>query len=226
MAGGRDHDARKLTHLVLFVARQCEPDATFGSVKLNKILFFSDFDAFSGLGTSITGARYQHLPEGPALAAMVPLVRDIQSAGLAREIAGTEGPKHRRLVALADADVDLFSPHELAIVTHWITTFWGMSARDVSDFAHETVAWRITHDRQEIPYGTALISTDEPCPLNRSVVELGGGLSLGVQRSSLRLAAMRPRRATGPAVSATPASLLAKQRPVSTSRPGRYGCGG
>ncbi len=147
MAGGRDYDARKLRELVLFVARQCESDRTFGSVKLNKILYFADSEAYVRLGQSITGARYQHLPEGPALAAMID---------------GFEGPKHRRAIALRDPDLAGFSADEIAAVTEWIVTFWGMSARDVSDYSHETVAWRITRDRQEIPYGAALLPSDEP----------------------------------------------------------------
>jgi len=162
VAGGRDYDARKLRELVLFVARQCESDRTFGSVKLNKILYFADSEAYVRLGQSITGARYQHLPEGPALAAMVPLMREMTSEGLVREIDGFEGPKHRRAIALRDPDLAGFSADEIAAVTEWIVTFWGMSARDVSDYSHETVAWRITRDRQEIPYGAALLPSDEP----------------------------------------------------------------
>lgn len=157
-----NQNTRKLTNLILFIARQCEGDRTFGSVKLNKILFYADFAAFRTLGAPITGARYQHLPEGPALAAMVPVIRDMTAGGKAREIQGTEGPKHRRLVALVDPDIGLFSAAEIALVTEYITKFWGVSAAEVSLFSHDTMAWRLTDDLQEIPYGTAFLSFVTP----------------------------------------------------------------
>src|SRR5687767_12671710 len=110
MAGGRNYDAQKLKQLVLFIAEQCEADRTFGSVKLNKILWNADFAAYRELGQSITGARYQHQPEGPVLLPMLPVVRELEAQGAARQIQGSEGPRHRRLIALTQPDLTDFTP--------------------------------------------------------------------------------------------------------------------
>jgi hypothetical protein len=162
MNGDREYDARRLRELILFIARRCEGDPTFGSIKLNKILWYSDFAAFASLGKSITGARYQHLPEGPALVAMVPVLRDMTIEQEIREVRGTEGPKHRRAVALREPDLSLFEAEEVGIVTEFITELWAVPAHEVSALSHETMAWRLTEDRQEIPYGMAFLSAEEP----------------------------------------------------------------
>lgn len=157
----RTYDPTKLKETILFVAHQCEGDPTFGSVKLNKILWYSDFDAYRKHGEAITAARYQHQPEGPVLLAMPPIKREMQAEGLVREIQGTQGPTHKRLVALRQPDLSQFSAQEIALVTEYITKFWHVSAKKVSDYSHTTMAWRLTVNGQEIPYAAAF-AADEP----------------------------------------------------------------
>src|SRR6266487_3415423 len=45
----------KLRELILHICIRSEDDEAFGAVKLNKLLFFSDFHAFLRLGKPITG---------------------------------------------------------------------------------------------------------------------------------------------------------------------------
>ena len=53
---------QKFKELVIYIAGRCESDPYFGAVKLNKLLFFSDFFAYAKLGNPITGAEYMKLP--------------------------------------------------------------------------------------------------------------------------------------------------------------------
>ncbi|MEP6936295.1 MAG: type II toxin-antitoxin system antitoxin SocA domain-containing protein [Nitrospirota bacterium] len=48
------------------IAHKGKTDPRLGSVKLNKLLYYADFTAYRNLEKAITGAEYQHLPEGPA----------------------------------------------------------------------------------------------------------------------------------------------------------------
>src|SRR5438034_140375 len=56
---------RRFKDLLLYVAERLGDDPTFGETKLNKVLFFSDFQAFRVLGRPITGAEYQRNIYGP-----------------------------------------------------------------------------------------------------------------------------------------------------------------
>lgn len=49
----------KLRELVLYVCTASEGDESFGSVKLNKLLFYSDFLSYLQHGIPITGQEYQ-----------------------------------------------------------------------------------------------------------------------------------------------------------------------
>src|SRR5574341_367355 len=63
------HDERfdrdKLAELIMFFASESASDRLFGSTKLNKLLFLSDFLSYGYRGCSITGTTYIHQKRGP-----------------------------------------------------------------------------------------------------------------------------------------------------------------
>ena len=60
------YNERKPGELIVLIASLSRDDPAFGDVKLNKLLFFSDFLAYTNLGHPTTGAEYQKLDFGPA----------------------------------------------------------------------------------------------------------------------------------------------------------------
>ena len=60
------YSEEKLRELILLIAHKSKADPRLRAVKLNQPLYYADFTAYRRLGKSITGAEYQHLPEGPA----------------------------------------------------------------------------------------------------------------------------------------------------------------
>ena len=147
----------------MYIAECSADDPHFGKIKLNKILFFSDFRAFQQLGESVTGAVYQHLPQGPAPHQMLPVFKVLKQDQAVRiQNEHTFGGVQERVVPLRDPDLSLFSGVEIALVDQVIRELWGLNNSEVSDLSHDTMAWRLTRDYQEIPYGTALLCADPP----------------------------------------------------------------
>jgi len=161
VAGGTDYDREKLAELVLYIADRSISDARFGKTKLNKILFFSDFTAFRLHGRSITGAEYQHLPEGPCPHQLLPVLESLGTDII--ETREQVGPyTQKRLIAMRKARVELFSGPEIAIVDAVISELAPLTNKQSSELSHETNAWRLTHDKQEVPYSMAVLSMEEP----------------------------------------------------------------
>jgi hypothetical protein len=170
MAYKVEFNEKKFRDLILYIAHKSEADPRLGAVKLNKILFYSDFNAFRELGASISGATYQHLEEGPAPREMLPVRR----AMLASEEAKIEsrvyfGRKQDRLVPLRPVD-QLLSPDERRIVDEVISEFWHMDAKQISRYSHDEYGWRLTDEGESIPYSSALFSAD---PLTQEQIERG-----------------------------------------------------
>ena len=173
----------KLRELVLHVADLSKSDPRFGATKLNKLLFYMDFGTYRLLGTPITGATYQHYPQGPVpkeLADTRSILIDCGDAEMEYRpyFTGTQ----ERIVPHREADLDFFSKQELSIVRDVVEEFWTYNARGISDYSHEEWAWKVTADLEDIPYYTAWVSSE---PLTAEQVEKGRAIaaSLGLVTS-------------------------------------------
>lgn len=167
----RRYDSTRFKELILFFIHEGEDDPTLGAVKLNKLLFYADRRAYLELGRAITGAKYVHLEEGPAPAALVPVRREMIEAGdVAPEVRWYVSHAQDRLVAKRKPDTRRFTDDEIRIARDVIRDLRDMNAADVSRLSHREWGWRLTSQLEEIPERTAWLSAE---PLNSSQVEGG-----------------------------------------------------
>jgi hypothetical protein len=171
----RQHQEHKLGELILLVAELSQDDPAFGDVKLNKLLFFSDFLAFTNLGRAITGVDYFKLEHGPAPRRMLPVRAELVRRGAVRtEQRGVAYPR-TVTVPLRPANRRLFSRRELDLVAEVVELFDHADATTISDISHRVSAgWNLVGLKEAIPYETALIVT-EPPPL--AALEFGRDLA-------------------------------------------------
>lgn len=153
----------KLKELILYISEKCASQSKYGAVKLNKILYFSDFLYFAVYGSPITGVEYQKLEHGPAPKRLVPLREElIQDGSLAiQNIQLISGGTMKKPVNLRRADLSLFSASEIAVVDQVIEAVRGATADRISELSHRKVGWKVARDREVIPYSTIFLS-DEP----------------------------------------------------------------
>jgi hypothetical protein len=154
---------RKLTELILYIANLCKDDPFFGSTKLNKILYFSDFLAYGNLGKAITGVAYQHLEKGPAPRMLVPVrSRMIENGDLRLDSRMDPfGYEQKRPVALREANIALFETMQLELVTQVKIALSNANATEASNISHREVGWKTTKMKETIPYPSIFLS-DEP----------------------------------------------------------------
>lgn len=151
------YDADKFKELVLYIAQKSVDDSTYGAVKLNKLLFFSDFLAYANLGESITGATYQKLQHGPCARALLPVQGELIAKNEAVVVpVGVSGNfTQKRLVALRAPDLTLFKPDEIALVDSVIEQLKGATATKVSRFSHRwSLGWKAASIGEDVPYQT------------------------------------------------------------------------
>ncbi|VDS08868.1 hypothetical protein PARHAE_02053 [Paracoccus haematequi] len=161
-----ERGVQRFRELIIYISKQCSEDPTFGAVKLNKILYHSDFTAFEKFGVPLTGMRYFKLRQGPAPKALVPTRRKLIEEG-AISLEGPSDPNdigYHRTVARREPIMQFFTPDEVEIVDHFIEVLWGQSAREVSDASHD-VRWRVVNLRDAMPYEFAHLDTS---PLSRA----------------------------------------------------------
>lgn len=153
-------DEQKFRELVLYVSQRCANDPTFGAIKLNKTLFYSDFLAYANLGQPITGFEYQKLPNGPAPRRLLPvrdkMIRE-RELGL-QEVPLRSGAVQKRTVNLRPPDLKVFSAKEIAVVDEVIEALKEANTETVSELSHRMIGWIVALDGETIPYSTICLS--------------------------------------------------------------------
>jgi Protein of unknown function (DUF4065) len=131
-------DAERFEGLVLYVAWRTRTDQSFGRVKLAKVLFYSDFEAYAETGDSLTGAIYIRMPFGPFPKALDNAELRLARAQRVRLEHDTEDYEAKRIIPLGeppDLD-DMFKPSQLVAVTKWINKISRASATVASEQSH------------------------------------------------------------------------------------------
>lgn len=189
-------DAR-LKEMVLYISLRSQGDRAFGAVKLNKLLFYSDFIAYLTLGKAITQADYFALAEGPAPRRMIP-VRDEMLQGreiVVQQVAivGNYRPQ-QRIIAMRKPRLEIFSGPEVAIVEDTIARFKGKSGAELSKLSHQFAGWASAVLKETIPYASAmldpqnLLGLEEP-ELTQEQVDYGRSLEQSALAALARHAA-------------------------------------
>jgi Protein of unknown function (DUF4065) len=161
----------KFREAILYIAGKSQDDPRFGAVKLNKILFYADFEAYRRLGHSITEDNYRNLPEGPVPWTLEYVRDSLLADGLAQlKHENYYGQDQYRLVPSHSAAVGVLSSEETRILDEVITDLWLKNATQVSDKSHEEFGWKTTALDEVIPYRTAWISSER---LNQEQIEMG-----------------------------------------------------
>jgi hypothetical protein len=156
----------KLRELVLYVGAKCGLDPHYGVLKLNKILFYSDFRAYRTLGSPITGAVYKKYDHGPAPRGMKMVRERLIDAGEAFEYVNPlpyladdsdDQRREKRLLPKATPNMSKFSPQETAIIDSVIEWLRPMTGTDVSKMSHRHPGWDQAEMNEIIPYCAELL---------------------------------------------------------------------
>jgi hypothetical protein len=159
-----EFDEDKFKELVLYISDKCEQDPDYGAVKLNKILFYSDFYAYLDFGKPITGAEYIALEHGPAPKLLAPIRREMEGKDIIIRENTRFGNRQVRVIPRRDPDLSKFSAQEIALVDEIINKFCGANAKLLSEISHLERCWQVAETKETIPYQAAFLSAHDATP--------------------------------------------------------------
>jgi len=148
--GYRSPDFKKFTGMVLFFIKELNPWKT----KLNKLLFYADFNMYSKSGYSISGTRYRAIPMGP-----VPENFNSFLDYLAREnkfeVHTTTFPnggigEQFKLNHIQEINLDIFSEPELNVLEVIARKFRKTSTDRMIEISHNEKGWIDNNQERKI----------------------------------------------------------------------------
>jgi hypothetical protein len=153
----------KFKTLVHYVCSKCEDPSLLGSTKLNKILWYSEALSFLNFGKSITDARFVKRQFGPAPAAILPILSELESEKtlLIRDASFYGFPKKEFISLKAPVLGDSFTREEISIVDLVIGEVCNEhTAKSISKISHDAI-WEMAEIGEDLPFYTVLAEQGE-----------------------------------------------------------------
>jgi Protein of unknown function (DUF4065) len=116
------------------------PPQQLGAVKLNKIAWFADRDAYIKLGRTISGREYMKLERGPVPIGVEYEIDFLKRAGAIIERRQTVVDYSRReFEAVTLPDMSSFNEDEKALIDAVVTFVRDKTAAEISEISHDEV---------------------------------------------------------------------------------------
>jgi hypothetical protein len=158
LPGGQD----RLRQLILYISLRCESAPRFGRIKLNKIIWRADFNAYAQRKMPITGRAYQKIELGPAPKEMRPLLDEMTRIGLIdyREFDFGDNVVEMRPIAKVPPNLSYFSQDDLKFVEEAIRYYWEKTGTETSDDSHG-IAWKSRRLNETMHYELSYLSDEK-----------------------------------------------------------------
>lgn len=145
----------KFKALVHYICEKADDPSVLGSVKLNKVLWYSDVVHFMVHGSPITGETYIKRQRGPVPRNILKALKELESEQkIRRGKVDFFGYEKNEYIALEPANKAKFTGEEVDIVDGAFRhVCHNHTARSVSEETHDVI-WELAELGEEMPYET------------------------------------------------------------------------
>lgn len=157
------YDEPKFRQVVHLAASMVADHPSAGAVKLNKVLYYSEFEHYHDTGRPISGAEFVHRRMGPTPYRLLPVRAALVADGLMELEVREVGPgiEEHVLRPSRELEYDLLSAEEIARIESVAADLKPMSANGVSARSHLDAGWRTTGDGETIPYDAVFMDAEQ-----------------------------------------------------------------
>jgi len=154
----------KSKELLIYIASKLSGKGNFGATLLNKALYFIDSIYYLKTGSPISEFTYIKQDYGPTPDVTFLMVRDeLISSGEIELVQGEYfGRIQKKLIASRQANLELFSAEEIALIDEVLAGLGDWTGSQASDVSHKFPAWKAAENKEKLPFYTFLISSCEP----------------------------------------------------------------
>lgn len=153
----------KAEQMVLYISNKLQDCTGYGSVVLNKVLFYADATAFLKTGKTISGFTYIKQKNGhtPGNTFVNMRTRMISSGAVEMKDVERFGKVQKRLIPRKAPSLLAFSGEEISFMDEVCEFAKELNATQMSEYSHKELGWILAREFEEIPACAYLLTNSE-----------------------------------------------------------------
>ncbi|MBN2403920.1 MAG: DUF4065 domain-containing protein [Spirochaetes bacterium] len=153
---------KKFKEVLLYILNKVGSKPNVGETVIYKILYFIDFDYYEKFEEQLIGATYIKNHYGPT---PIEFKKIVDTMLKDKDIIKVESEyfnyPQTKYLPLRPADTSVLNGNETAVIDKVLNNLSDRTAKQVSEYSHEDVPWKVTEDGQPIEYETVFYRTNQ-----------------------------------------------------------------
>jgi len=154
---------KKLKKLILFILSNYN-NSKLTETKLQKLLYYCDFNYYEKYESSITGFYYHKNFYGPTIKILPMVLKELEEAGDIKRVVGSNffgTPKTNYSVLTPGNElIETFSDSETLVIKQVNSDYEGLTAREISSLSHRDPPYVIATDQKKLDYEDVIYRED------------------------------------------------------------------
>ncbi len=143
----------KLKSMIHYIISKCGSNPNFGRTVMYKLMYFSDFNYYELYEIPISGEKYIKKTNGPISSHFLELKEELINEGKIKEtIEKVINYNRYKYTSLKKPDISCLNKKEIDVINDTINKISRMSAKEISDYSHGDLPWRVAENNKELDY--------------------------------------------------------------------------
>ncbi|MFH0798767.1 MAG: type II toxin-antitoxin system antitoxin SocA domain-containing protein [Pseudomonadota bacterium] len=144
---------RKFKEVLLYILEKVGAKPNIGETAIYKLLYFIDFDYYEKFEEQLIGATYMKNKFGPTPIEFVKIADDMKKKKEIEQVASKYFQyEQKKYLPLRPPDLSVLSAREISHVDDVLARLSDKSAKELSDYSHEDMPWRVHKEGEKISY--------------------------------------------------------------------------
>lgn len=144
---------QKFKEVLLYILEKVGAKPNIGETAIYKLLYFIDFDYYEKFGEKLIGANYIKNHYGPTPMDFKKVISEMeQNEEVETVISKYFQYDQRKYLPRRSPNISIFNAREIEHVNDVLAKFSDKTGKELSDYSHEDVPWKITKEKEIIHY--------------------------------------------------------------------------
>jgi len=153
---------KKFKEVLLYILEKVGAKPNIGETAIYKLLYFIDFDYYEKFEEQLIGAKYIKNHFGPTPIEFKDIVAEMEKNGEIEKVRSKYFQyDQKKYLPRRIPNLDLLNAREIQHVDDVLSRLAGKSAKELSEYSHGDIPWKVHEDGEVIDYETVFYRDDK-----------------------------------------------------------------